>query len=78
MKLKFLLLEIITLLNCASCSLLDPTAEKDAYGNKYTTNNVLPIQMDMAALLRNVMINQNYKRNLKMLLMSGILNLLTK
>ena len=38
MKLKFLLLGIITLLSCTSCSLLEPAVEEDAYGNKYTTN----------------------------------------
>lgn len=38
MKLKFSLLGIITLLSCASCSLLEPTVEEDEYGNKYTTN----------------------------------------
>lgn len=69
MKLKFLLLGIITLLSCTSCSLLEPAVEEDAYGNKYTLMYALPIQMDMEALLSHVMINQNYEKDLKMLLM---------
>lgn len=38
MKSKFLLLGIITLLSCVSCSLLEPTVEEDEYGNKYRTS----------------------------------------
>ena len=82
MKLKFLLLGIITLLSCASCSLLESAVEEDAYGNKYTINVCTTYTDGYGSSSKSChdksKLRKGFEDAIDAIRGSGILNLLTK
>lgn len=82
MKLKFLLLGIITLLSCASCSLLEPTVEEDEYGNRYTTNICTTYTDGYGSSSKEChdksKLRKGFEDTINIIRGSGVLNLLVK